>query len=59
MNIQDLVEKIEHEESPEEVFSSVVEAAAYLNDDASNADELSEMCFEEDLTHVSTLFLKY
>nr|GEU63384.1 hypothetical protein [Tanacetum cinerariifolium] len=27
------------------------EAAASLNDDSSNADELSDMCFEEDLTH--------
>ncbi|PWA96330.1 ubiquitin [Artemisia annua] len=58
VNIQDLVEKIEHEESPEEVFSSVVEAAAYLNDDASNADELSEMCFEENLTHEFMEMLK-
>ncbi|GKE24789.1 hypothetical protein Tco_1436301 [Tanacetum coccineum] len=58
VNIQDLVEKFENEESPEEVFSSVVEAAAYLNDDASNADELSEMCFEEDLTHEFMEMLK-
>ncbi|GJX23851.1 hypothetical protein Tco_0228296 [Tanacetum coccineum] len=28
-----------------------IEAAAYLNDDSSNAYELSDMCFEEDLTH--------
>ncbi|XP_071692797.1 ubiquitin-like domain-containing protein CIP73 isoform X2 [Rutidosis leptorrhynchoides] len=51
VNIQDLVDKIEHHESGEEVFSSVVEAAARLNNNDGDADGLSEICFEEDLTH--------
>ncbi|KAL8200899.1 hypothetical protein R6Q57_012238 [Mikania cordata] len=50
-NLQDLVEKIEHQESPEAVFSSVVEAAACLNDNGEDADEITEICFGEGLTH--------
>nr|XP_043606238.1 ubiquitin-like domain-containing protein CIP73 isoform X2 [Erigeron canadensis] len=51
VNLQNVIEKIEHQESQEEVFSSVVEAAAHLNNNDGEADELSEICLEEDLTH--------
>ncbi|KAI3812953.1 hypothetical protein L1987_17666 [Smallanthus sonchifolius] len=57
-NLEDLVEKIEHEESPEVVFSSVVEAAAHLNDNGDNADGISEICIEEGLTHEFMEMLK-
>ncbi|XP_071702231.1 uncharacterized protein [Rutidosis leptorrhynchoides] len=59
MNLEDLVEKIEHQESREEVFSSVVEAAAArLNNNGGDADGLSEIVFEEDLTHEFMEMLK-
>lgn len=51
-----MVAKIEDHESREEVFSSVVEAATHLNNNGVDADELAEICFEEDLTHVSISF---
>ncbi|KAK1438639.1 hypothetical protein QVD17_04448 [Tagetes erecta] len=57
-NLHDLVEKIEDQESPEAVFSSVVEAAAHLNDNDDNADEISEICIEEGLTHEFMELLK-
>ncbi|KAI3710848.1 hypothetical protein L2E82_40642 [Cichorium intybus] len=46
MNLRDLAEKIEHQESPDVVFSSVVEAAARMNN---NGDDLSELLIEEGL----------
>ncbi|KAL9994115.1 hypothetical protein Hdeb2414_s0950g00965601 [Helianthus debilis subsp. tardiflorus] len=50
-NLEDLVEKIEQQESPEVVLSSVVEAAAHLNDNEENAAGISEICIEEGLAH--------
>ncbi|KAI3787596.1 hypothetical protein L1987_42179 [Smallanthus sonchifolius] len=55
---EDLVDKLEHHESPEEVLSSVVEAAAHLNDNSGNADELSEICSAEGLAHEFMEMLK-
>ncbi|KAI3693615.1 hypothetical protein L1987_76563 [Smallanthus sonchifolius] len=42
----------------EEVLSSVVEAAAHLNDNRGNADELSEICSAEGLAHEFMEMLK-
>ncbi|XP_076912681.1 ubiquitin-like domain-containing protein CIP73 [Bidens hawaiensis] len=57
VNLQDLVEKIEQQESPEVVFSSVVEAAAQLNDD--NADGITDICIDEEgLAHEFMEMLK-
>ncbi|KAI3727602.1 hypothetical protein L6452_16220 [Arctium lappa] len=58
VNLHDLAEKIEHQESPEEVFLSVVEAAAHLNDNGGNADGLSEICFEDGLAQEFMEMLK-
>ncbi|KVH95409.1 Ubiquitin [Cynara cardunculus var. scolymus] len=59
VNFHDLAEKIEHQESPEEVFLSVVEAAAHLNDNGGNADGLlSELCFEDGLAQEFMEMLK-
>ncbi|KAI7725619.1 hypothetical protein M8C21_014801 [Ambrosia artemisiifolia] len=54
-NLEDLVEKIEQQESADDVFSSVVEAAAHLND---NAAGISEICIEEGLAHEFMEMLK-
>ncbi|KAJ9549890.1 hypothetical protein OSB04_022433 [Centaurea solstitialis] len=58
VNFHDLAEKIEHQESPEEVFSTVVEAAASLNDNGGNGDGLSELCFEDGLAQEFMEMLK-
>ncbi|KAJ0427423.1 putative Ubiquitin-like domain-containing protein [Helianthus annuus] len=52
-NLEDLVEKIEQQESAEVVLSSVVEAAAaHLNENEENAAAgISEICIEEGLAH--------
>ncbi|CAH1415535.1 unnamed protein product [Lactuca virosa] len=48
LNLRDLAEKIEQQESPDVVFSSVVEAAARVNNN-NNGDELSELLIQEGL----------
>ncbi|KAL7609032.1 hypothetical protein Lser_V15G09862 [Lactuca serriola] len=48
LNLRDLAEKIQQQESPDVVFSSVVEAAARVNNN-NNGDELSELLIQEGL----------
>ncbi|XP_035830209.1 ubiquitin-like domain-containing protein CIP73 isoform X2 [Helianthus annuus] len=51
VNLEDSVDKIEHDESSEEVLSSVIKAAARMDDNGGNADELSEICSDEGLAN--------
>ncbi|KAJ0778949.1 hypothetical protein HanPI659440_Chr06g0221181 [Helianthus annuus] len=51
VNLEDLVDKIERHESSEDVLSSVIEAAAHMDDNGGNADELSEICSAEGLAN--------
>ncbi|PWA34590.1 zinc finger, LIM-type [Artemisia annua] len=57
MNLKEAAQKIEDEYPSVEIFSSVVESAALLHDHVYDIYGLADLCSEEELAEVSSLYL--
>lgn len=50
-----MVQRIEHQNPPGEIFRSIAESAAHLYDNTSEDDLVNELCSDEGLASVSIL----
>lgn len=50
-----MVQRIEHQNPPGEIFRSIAESAAHLYDNTSGDDLVNELCSDEGLASVSIL----